>query len=57
MCPVAALPKVLENVVEAEDKETDNSEEKSASKPPAKEEVETPELRVTTYYLLISVLT
>lgn len=41
----AALPKVLENVVEAEDKETDNSEEKSASKPPAKEEVETPELR------------
>ncbi|XP_042267071.1 formin-binding protein 4 isoform X1 [Thunnus maccoyii] len=41
----AALSKVLESVAEAEDKETENSEEKSVTKPPAKEEVETPELR------------
>ncbi|KAM7414227.1 hypothetical protein PAMA_019175 [Pampus argenteus] len=40
-----ALSKVLDSVAEAEDKETDNNEEKPVSKPLAKEEVETPELR------------
>ncbi|XP_070686590.1 formin-binding protein 4 isoform X2 [Pempheris klunzingeri] len=41
-------PKVLESVAEKEDKETDNSEEKTLSKPPVKEELETPELKVET---------
>ncbi|XP_051237384.1 formin-binding protein 4 isoform X1 [Dicentrarchus labrax] len=40
-----APAKVLESVVEGEDKETDSSEEKTLSKPPVKEEVETPELK------------
>ncbi|XP_069018024.1 formin-binding protein 4 [Embiotoca jacksoni] len=43
-----ALPKVLESVVEGEDKEPDNSEDKAVSKPPVKEEVETAELKVET---------
>ncbi|XP_029991759.1 formin-binding protein 4 isoform X3 [Sphaeramia orbicularis] len=38
-------PKVLESVVEDEDKEPDDSEEKTGTKPPAKDEVETPELK------------
>ncbi|XP_035521161.1 formin-binding protein 4 isoform X2 [Morone saxatilis] len=41
-----APAKVLESVVEGEDKETDSSEEKTLSKPPVKEEVETPELKI-----------
>lgn len=48
MC-LTAPPKVPESVVEEEDKEMEmeDSEEKTASKPSAKEEVETPELKVT----------
>ncbi|XP_074490230.1 formin-binding protein 4 [Sebastes fasciatus] len=42
------LPKVLEGVAEGEDKETDNPEEKTVTKPVVKEEVETPELKVET---------
>ncbi|XP_018519625.1 formin-binding protein 4 isoform X1 [Lates calcarifer] len=42
------LSKVLETVAEGEDKETDNSEEKTVSKPQVKEEQETPELKVET---------
>ncbi|XP_078113713.1 formin-binding protein 4 isoform X1 [Sander vitreus] len=42
------LSKVLESVAEGEDKETDSSEEKTVTKPPVKEEVETPELKVET---------
>ncbi|KAM4572686.1 formin-binding protein 4 isoform 2-T2 [Odontesthes bonariensis] len=41
-----ALPKVLESVVEGENKEADDSEDKTGSKPPVKEEVETPELKI-----------
>ncbi|KAK5902559.1 hypothetical protein CesoFtcFv8_007802 [Champsocephalus esox] len=40
-----ALPMVLESVAEGEDKDIDSSEEKTVAKPPAKEEVETPELK------------
>lgn len=47
MCLVAPS-KVLESVIEGEDKETDSSEEKTLSKPLIKEEVETPELKVKT---------
>lgn len=54
LCPVPALSKVLESVAEAEGKETDSSEEKPGTKPAAKEEVETPELRVTASYYYIS---
>ncbi|KAM9352142.1 formin-binding protein 4 [Symphorus nematophorus] len=43
-----APSKVLESVAEGEDKETDISEDKTVSKPPVKEEVETPELKVET---------
>ncbi|XP_068578872.1 formin-binding protein 4-like isoform X1 [Cebidichthys violaceus] len=42
------LSKVQESVKEGEDKETDNSEEKTVTNPPVKEEVETPELKVET---------
>ncbi|XP_028440505.1 formin-binding protein 4 isoform X1 [Perca flavescens] len=42
------LSKVLESVVEGEDKETDSSEEKTVTKPAVKEEAETPELKVET---------
>lgn len=48
-CPVAPS-KVLESVAEGEDKETDSSDEKTVSKLPVKEEVETPELKVKTCY-------
>ncbi|XP_029909466.1 formin-binding protein 4 [Myripristis murdjan] len=41
----AAHPKVLENVVEADDKEMDSTEDKTAAKSSVKEEVETPELK------------
>ncbi|XP_041853410.1 formin-binding protein 4 [Melanotaenia boesemani] len=40
-----ALPKVLESVVEGENNDTDDSEDKTLSKPPVKEDVETPELK------------
>ncbi|XP_041794787.1 formin-binding protein 4 isoform X2 [Chelmon rostratus] len=40
-----APSKVLESVAEGEDKETDSSDEKTVSKLPVKEEVETPELK------------
>ncbi|RVE72242.1 hypothetical protein OJAV_G00059730 [Oryzias javanicus] len=40
-----APPKVLEGLVEEEKKESDGSEDKTASKPSIKEEVETPELK------------
>ncbi|KAM7003273.1 LOW QUALITY PROTEIN: formin-binding protein 4 [Tautogolabrus adspersus] len=43
-----ALSKVLDSVAEVEDKEADDSEEKTGSKPSAKEELETPELKVET---------
>lgn len=43
-----AHPKVLENVVEADDKEMDSTEDKTAAKSSVKEEVETPELKVPT---------
>lgn len=52
---LSALPMVLESVAEGEDKDIDSSEEKTVAKPPAKEEVETPELKVTT--MLPSLLT
>lgn len=55
MCPVA-VHKVLESVAEGEDKETDNSEEKPVSKPPVKEEVETPELKVETPELKVTTM-
>ncbi|XP_054475577.1 formin-binding protein 4 isoform X1 [Anoplopoma fimbria] len=42
------LSKVIESVKEGEDKETDNSEEKSVVNPPVKEETESPELKVET---------
>ncbi|XP_045898941.1 formin-binding protein 4 isoform X1 [Micropterus dolomieu] len=42
------LSKVLESVVEGEDKGTDSSEEKTVSKPAVKEEGEMPELKVET---------
>ncbi|XP_072241577.1 formin-binding protein 4 isoform X2 [Leuresthes tenuis] len=41
-----ALPKVLESVVEGENKEAEDSEDKMGSKPLVKEEVETPELKI-----------
>ncbi|XP_028263593.1 formin-binding protein 4 isoform X2 [Parambassis ranga] len=41
-----ALPKVLENVVEAEDKEIDSADDKMGSKPPVKEEGEPAELKI-----------
>lgn len=47
LCPLAT-PKVQESVVEGEDKEKDGYDEKAASKPLVKEEVETPELKVET---------
>lgn len=43
-----ATPKVQESVVEGEDKEKDGCDEKTASKPLVKEEVETSELKVET---------
>ena len=49
-----AHSKVLESVAEGEDKETDNSEEKAATKPPVKEEVETAELKVETPELKVT---
>ncbi|XP_070763842.1 formin-binding protein 4 isoform X2 [Enoplosus armatus] len=51
-----ALTKVLESVAEGEDKETDHSEEKTVPKPPVKEEMETPELKVETPELKIGEL-
>ncbi|XP_075944852.1 formin-binding protein 4 isoform X1 [Anarhichas minor] len=42
------LSKVQESVKEGEEKETDNSEEKTATNPPVKEEAETPEIKVET---------
>ncbi|XP_008285331.1 formin-binding protein 4 isoform X2 [Stegastes partitus] len=42
------LPKVSESVEDGENKETDSSEDKTVSQPPAKEEGETPELKVET---------
>ncbi|XP_026221311.1 formin-binding protein 4 isoform X1 [Anabas testudineus] len=44
----SALSKTLESVAEGEDKETDDSEEKTLVKPPVKEDLETPELKVET---------
>lgn len=55
LCPVA-LSKVLETVAEGEDKETDNSEEKTVSKPQVKEEQETPELKVETPELKVTIM-
>lgn len=52
MC-LLALPKT-ESVVEGEVKETDNSEETGASKLPNKDEVETPELKVSLTFSLLS---
>ncbi|XP_029289496.1 formin-binding protein 4 isoform X2 [Cottoperca gobio] len=43
-----AIAKVLESVADGEDKETDSSEEKTISKLPVKEEVESPEPKVET---------
>lgn len=43
-----APPKVPESVAEGEDKEADTSEEKTASKAPVKEEVDSAELKVET---------
>ncbi|XP_068169670.1 formin-binding protein 4 [Antennarius striatus] len=43
-----ASSKVLETVVEGEDKEIEDNEEKTVSKPPVIEQVETPELKVET---------
>ncbi|XP_022610038.1 formin-binding protein 4 isoform X1 [Seriola dumerili] len=43
-----APSKVLENVAEGDEKETDNAEEKTVPKPPVKEELETSELKVET---------
>lgn len=60
MCHIAPS-KVLENVAEGEEKETDNAEEKSLSKTSVKEEdttelkVETPELKVTAMLLLLTI--
>ncbi|XP_044047855.1 formin-binding protein 4 isoform X2 [Siniperca chuatsi] len=51
-----ALSKVLETAAEGEDKETDDSEDKTVSKPPVKEEVEAPELKVETPELKIGEL-
>lgn len=42
--------------MEGEDKETDNSEDKTLVKPPVKEEVETSELKVETPELKVSVV-
>lgn len=53
MCHVA-LSKTLESVAEGEDKETDDSEEKTLVKPPVKEDLETPELKVETPELKVS---
>lgn len=55
LCPVV-LPKVPESVAEGEDKETDNSEEKTVVKPLGKEEVETPELKVETPELKVTTM-
>lgn len=43
-----ATSTVLESAVEGEDKEKDGYEEKTASKPLVKEELEIPELKVET---------
>lgn len=51
---LVALSKVLESVAEGDDKETDSSEEKTVTKPPVKEEVETPELKVETPELKVT---
>lgn len=52
----AALSKVVESVAEGEDKKTDNSEEKTVSNPPVKEEVETSELKVETPELKVTTM-
>lgn len=53
MCHIAPS-KIVEGVAEGEDKETDDSEEKTVVKPPGKEEAETPELKVETPELKVS---
>ena len=41
-------------MAEGEDKEADSSEDKTVSKPPVKEEAETPELKVETPELKVT---
>uniref|UniRef100_A0A8C9X5R4 Formin binding protein 4 n=1 Tax=Sander lucioperca TaxID=283035 RepID=A0A8C9X5R4_SANLU len=45
---------IMGSVAEGDDKETDSSEEKTVTKPPVKEEVETPELKVETPELKVT---